>query len=152
MDFSKPKIRRAAARTKPNSPCKKHPKHRQSPGVCSLCLNEKLSKVANHGLSRCPKVMYSCPSSSSYASSLSSSNASSYSSPVVRYEKSSARFFENAPAGQDSFKKSRSMAFVWRRSKDGEIQKGCRKTESKRGFWSRFLLARRNIINSFHFS
>lgn len=23
--------------------CRKHPKHRQSPGVCSLCLNERLS-------------------------------------------------------------------------------------------------------------
>ncbi|GER27270.1 zinc ion binding [Striga asiatica] len=132
MDFSKPKIRPAAARPKPISPCKKHPKHRQSPGVCSLCLNEKLSKVANHGLSRGSKAIYSCPSSS-YASSLSSSNASSYSSPIGRYEKSSARFFENAPHGQDSFKKSRSMAFVWRRSKDGEIHKGCKQTESKRG-------------------
>ncbi|KFK44343.1 hypothetical protein AALP_AA1G245500 [Arabis alpina] len=26
--------------------CKKHPKHRQSPGICSLCLNESLSKLS----------------------------------------------------------------------------------------------------------
>ncbi|VVA92193.1 unnamed protein product [Arabis nemorensis] len=29
-----------------NYSCKKHPKHRQSPGVCSLCLNESLSTLS----------------------------------------------------------------------------------------------------------
>ncbi|KAL1225810.1 hypothetical protein V5N11_021027 [Cardamine amara subsp. amara] len=48
---SKPKnltIKRSSDSSSDNKyySCKKHPKHRQSPGVCSLCLNESLSKLS----------------------------------------------------------------------------------------------------------
>ncbi|XP_010534087.1 PREDICTED: uncharacterized protein LOC104809723 [Tarenaya hassleriana] len=61
--------------------CKKHPKHRQSPGVCSLCLNEKLSKLSLDyydytSSSRDPETVSSC------SSSVSSSSGSSYHSSV----------------------------------------------------------------------
>ncbi|GER47061.1 K-box region and MADS-box transcription factor family protein [Striga asiatica] len=130
MDYSKPRFR-AAARAKPNAACKKHPKHRQSPGVCSLCLNEKLSNLADCRKSRARKTFRPSSSSSSDVSSLSSSNA--YSSC-------------SSPAGKSGtaadFRKSRSMAFAWRRRRDEEEIAG-----GKRGFWSRFLSVRRNNSN-----
>ncbi|KAL1224487.1 hypothetical protein V5N11_035942 [Cardamine amara subsp. amara] len=47
---SKPKnltIKRSSDSSSDNNySCKKHPKHRQSPGICSLCLNESLSKLS----------------------------------------------------------------------------------------------------------
>ncbi|ESQ34549.1 hypothetical protein EUTSA_v10009293mg [Eutrema salsugineum] len=49
-DQSKPKnltVKRSESSSDSNySICKKHPKHRQSPGICSLCLNESLSKLS----------------------------------------------------------------------------------------------------------
>ncbi|KAL4312669.1 hypothetical protein GQ457_01G011450 [Hibiscus cannabinus] len=61
-------------RSKPNEGCKRHPKHKQSPGVCSLCLAEKLSQISAHSST----LAYSCSSrssSSSYCSSASSSSS-----------------------------------------------------------------------------
>ncbi|XP_010521295.1 PREDICTED: uncharacterized protein LOC104800226 [Tarenaya hassleriana] len=58
--------------------CKKHPKHRQSPGVCSLCLNQKLSRLStlDHASSS-----GAGPETASYCSSSDvSSSSSSYSS------------------------------------------------------------------------
>lgn len=49
-DQSKPKnltVKRSEDSTSDNNySCKKHPKHIQSPGICSLCLNESLSKLS----------------------------------------------------------------------------------------------------------
>ncbi|GAB2232283.1 hypothetical protein Droror1_Dr00011315 [Drosera rotundifolia] len=61
--------------------CKKHPKHHQSPGVCSLCLTEKLLRISNASSRR---VYAMSPSSSSSSSSSPySSDVSSCGSPVI---------------------------------------------------------------------
>ncbi|XP_011085886.1 uncharacterized protein DDB_G0287625 [Sesamum indicum] len=127
--------------------CKKHPKHRQSPGVCSICLGEKLLHLTNNPTTSCsrskPAAAHSpYSSSSSYLSSLSSSNASSYSSPIRRFDsvqaRKSTRVFKNV---DNVLKKSRSMAFVLQRRKEGD--ENGKSSESKSGFWSK-LLQRRN--------
>ncbi|KAI3462202.1 hypothetical protein Pfo_018865 [Paulownia fortunei] len=150
MESWKPKINynhKPTGRSKANAPCKKHPKHRQSPGVCSICLSEKLSQLTNTDGSSRAKAANSPSSSSSYLSSLSSSNASSYSSPVVNYTsrvdseaRKYMRVFKNI-AGQDVLKKSRSTAFILQRRKE-EDENG-KNIEMKRGFWSK-LWPRRN--------
>ncbi|KAL7135406.1 hypothetical protein ABFS83_11G093500 [Erythranthe nasuta] len=130
--------------------CKRHPKHRQSAGVCSICLNEKLSKLTNNNnkkvFSKAVANYYS-RSSSSDLSTLSSSNESSYSSPVRNnrvefYEAGkSKRVFKNI----EVLKKSRSMAFFFQRRKD-EDENYEKKVEMKRGFWSKlFVFPRRNV-------
>ncbi|CAN8289928.1 unnamed protein product [Cochlearia groenlandica] len=69
--------------------CKKHPKHRQSPGVCSLCLNEKLSifikatSTSSYSSLRRRKARQIMCSSSTTSSSCSSSSVSSCPSPLV---------------------------------------------------------------------
>ncbi|XP_047955960.1 uncharacterized protein LOC125201763 [Salvia hispanica] len=107
---SRSKANKAAA-------CKKHPKHRQSPGVCSICLREKLSNLSNcaHN-SRTARSPSSASSLSSYASSLSSSCASPPPELTI-----SVAFF----------RKSRSMAVVVPAEKEIRIVKG--------GFWSKLL-------------
>lgn len=72
-----------------NFSCKKHTKHRQSPGVCSLCLTEKLSKLSLEYYDYTKKAAetasycYSSSASSSAVSSCySSSSVSSCSSPL----------------------------------------------------------------------
>ncbi|KAL1566745.1 hypothetical protein AAHA92_02318 [Salvia divinorum] len=128
----RPKIHKANGRTKANAPCKRHPKHTQSPGVCSRCLNEKLFRLTN-GRAKRPLTLASSSSSSSssYISSLSSSDESSYSSPVLSYAPSraakSTRLFK-----KETLKKSRSTSQAW---KDGDQSVGV----LKRGFWSKLL-------------
>ncbi|XP_039065493.1 uncharacterized protein LOC120210915 [Hibiscus syriacus] len=79
----------AGCRSKANEGCKRHPKHKQSPGVCSLCLGEKLSQLPYGSTSRRPTITTTCSSSSSSSSSLSSYHssalASSSSSPIRGY-------------------------------------------------------------------
>ncbi|KAI3760780.1 hypothetical protein L1987_51179 [Smallanthus sonchifolius] len=69
--------------------CKKHPKHRQSPGICSLCLRERLSKILSSSSSSRAVTNVSSSSISSVSSAYSShnsSNASSYTaSPLQSY-------------------------------------------------------------------
>ncbi|XP_020210435.1 uncharacterized protein LOC109795372 [Cajanus cajan] len=71
-------------RVKRNGHCKKHPKHQQSPGVCSLCLREKLIQLSS---SNSPTIFTNASSTSSSSSSLSSyyssaSTTSSCASPM----------------------------------------------------------------------
>ncbi|KAL8038247.1 hypothetical protein ABFX02_11G093500 [Erythranthe guttata] len=137
-------------RAKAAAACKRHPKHRQSAGVCSICLNEKLLKLSNNNNKKVfSKVVanYYSRSSSSDLSTLSSSNESSYSSPVKNnraefYEAGkSKRVFKNI----EVLKKSRSMAFFFQRRKDDD-ENYEKKVEMKRGFWSKlFMLPRRNV-------
>ncbi|CAI9753251.1 unnamed protein product [Fraxinus pennsylvanica] len=136
MESWRPKYRKSG-KTEANAPCKKHPKHRQSPGVCSICLREKLSQLSTNSSSH-SKVLSSL--SSSYLSSLSSSsNISSYSSPV---NGSSFRMASVArgsmsslkSTGKDVLKKSRSMAFFLQRQKDVDNN-----GKSKSGFWWKLL-------------
>lgn len=72
-----------------NFSCKKHTKHRQSPGICSLCLTEKLSKLSLEYYEYTKKAAETVSyrgSSASYSSSVSScyssSSVSSCSSPL----------------------------------------------------------------------
>ncbi|XP_021743610.1 uncharacterized protein LOC110709695 [Chenopodium quinoa] len=110
--------------------CKKHPKHRQSPGVCSLCLSDKLSKVSNSGtasrsaiIRARARVYYESSSSSSLSSSYDSSTAAS---PVHHVVISGARHrrivsdvrannvigYNTNSKGGSVFSKSKSMAHV----------------------------------------
>ncbi|KAF8111236.1 hypothetical protein N665_0076s0223 [Sinapis alba] len=71
-----------------NFSCKKHTKHRQSPGVCSLCLTERLSKVEyydytkNTAQTTASYCSSTASSSTSVSSCYSSSSVSSCSSPL----------------------------------------------------------------------
>ncbi|KAG8499314.1 hypothetical protein CXB51_005876 [Gossypium anomalum] len=126
----------AGGRSKLNDKAyKKPPKHRQSPGVCSLCLREKLSQLSASSSSgsttTITTIASSCSSSlSSYSSS--SSSASSYSSPMHRYpfptegKDSFSLFF----SGKNILTKSRSVAF------------SSRLISYRTGFFSKLLLPR----------
>ncbi|XP_047151114.1 uncharacterized protein LOC124823033 [Vigna umbellata] len=67
-------------RVKRNGHCKKHPKHNQSPGVCSLCLREKLAQLSSYNARPTPSSIAIASSASSSSSSLSSYSSSYYSS------------------------------------------------------------------------
>lgn len=130
----------AAGRKRPDiSRCKRHPKHHQSPGVCSLCLHEKLSKICS-GSSRSSSsssssssskffrmqyYYYSSGLSSSSSLSPSSSSGSSMASPVHRYDR-------------NVLVKSRSIAFVSRKGR--EVNRDNEGSDDKRlGFWWRLI-------------
>ncbi|KAF8404651.1 hypothetical protein HHK36_009539 [Tetracentron sinense] len=112
--------------------CKKHPKHRQSAGVCSFCLRERLSQLSS---SQNSTTMASSWSSSLYssASSSSSSSCSSYSSPIQHHGSISFLI-----SGNNGLAKSRSMAFD-PRNRVGEDTDGMKKG----GFWSKLLRSTR---------
>ncbi|KAH1096908.1 hypothetical protein J1N35_013829 [Gossypium stocksii] len=124
----------AGGRSKINDKaCKKHPKHRQSPGVCSLCLREKLSQLSASSSSGSTTTITTIASScSSSLSSSSSSSASSYSSPMHCYpfptegKDSFSLFF----SGKNILTKSRSVAF------------SSRLRSNRTGFFSKLLLPR----------
>lgn len=70
--------------------CKKHPKHKQSPGVCSLCLNERLSLFMKSTYSSCSasrrrkaRQILCSSSTTSSLSSYCSSSVSSCPSPLI---------------------------------------------------------------------
>ncbi|KAK7282832.1 hypothetical protein RIF29_11915 [Crotalaria pallida] len=120
---------------KPNGGrCKKHPKHNQSPGVCSLCLKDKLSQLSSKKRrTTSASVGSSCDSSSassSLASYYSSSCASSCASPIHHHpftfkgkgssSSSSVSIFMLSSSSKHGLFKSRSMAVFPRRlRKDG---------------------------------
>lgn len=148
--------------------CKKHPKHRQSPGVCSVCLREKLTKLPSTSSSRATTVRNAstCSSTCSSLSSLSSecsSNASCYSSPMhhhsyrgrrprrqeVGLEGKAGNFlsFLKMSIKNDNkivLTKSRSMAFVEERERismdNNNNNHGIVKKKNKgEGFWSKLI-------------
>ncbi|WVZ18850.1 hypothetical protein V8G54_006172 [Vigna mungo] len=136
--------------------CKKHPKHRQSPGVCSLCLRDKLSQLSSDSPSS---------SSSRKTNSISSSPSSSVSSSVSSYSSSPSSSasptalpfpFSNEPrtasiflftAKHAGFLKSKSMSVLStrrrRRRNEAEAEAdddpGNNKPGKKSGFWSKLL-------------
>lgn len=130
--------------------CKKHPKHRQSPGVCSLCLKERLAKLSTSSSSRVYiSTMESYSSSSSLSSYYSSSEASSCASPMHRH-----RFTEGKNnninislstfllGSKNVLTKSRSLVVVSRtRRKEGDNDDNKKK---KGGFLSKLLRPRSN--------
>lgn len=106
------------SRSRPDGRCRKHPKHKQSPGVCSICLSDKLSQLSTSCSSRTTSssTAVDSVSSSSSLSSYSSSSCSSPSSPMHRYRygmegKGSLSFLLS---GKNVLTKSRSMVFVTR--------------------------------------
>ncbi|KAK4276839.1 hypothetical protein QN277_014944 [Acacia crassicarpa] len=109
----------------PDGRCKKHSKHKQSPGVCSLCLREKLARVS---LPTSLTVFSYSPASTSCVSSLScSSSASSCSSPLHHVS-----FTTEAKSSNSSSVSS--MFFL--NGKHGLIKS---RSTRKGGFWSRLL-------------
>ncbi|KAL5074916.1 hypothetical protein RYX36_013900 [Vicia faba] len=113
--------------------CKKHPKHVQSPGVCSLCLKDKLDQLSSSSSSSTSQNTNSasCSSSSSSLSSYySSSSGSSCSSPMHDRSSFSTILLFNKHGG--GLVKSKSMAAVVprRRNKDARDQ-----YSKKNGFW-----------------
>ncbi|KAL3577173.1 hypothetical protein D5086_022456 [Populus alba] len=127
-------------RSKPDGKCKKHPKHKQSPGVCSVCLSEKLSQLstsASTSRSSSTNTM-DCSSSSSLSSYYSSSSSCSYSSPMHRFQYPSQGKGYSLPSffnGKSiSLTKSRSVALVSIRG-----NKDCHEIKKKGGLWSKLL-------------
>ncbi|XP_047326620.1 uncharacterized protein LOC124930307 [Impatiens glandulifera] len=108
--------------------CRNHPTHRQSPGVCSLCLREKLHQIYTTTTTSRVKTapVESSSSSSSSLSSLSSSCSSMDASPIhqLYHDHSHKRSF--------MMEKSRSMAAVVTRDDHGMVF--WKKRSS--GFWS----------------
>lgn len=66
-----------------NFSCKKHTKHRQSPGICSLCLTEKLSKLSLEYYEYTKNAAETASSCCSSSSSSYTSVSSCYSSSLV---------------------------------------------------------------------
>ncbi|XP_009620475.1 uncharacterized protein [Nicotiana tomentosiformis] len=120
--------------------CKKHSKHQQSPGVCSICLSEKLSKLSKTSRSNTTTVTSSFSSSSTLSSLSSSSDVSSCSSPSYRRMKTMA-ILRSGNKSNNMLTKSRSLVFVTRRG-EGEMENNGKK--KKRGFLSKLLHPRKN--------
>ncbi|XP_051140956.1 uncharacterized protein LOC127258228 [Andrographis paniculata] len=138
----------AGARSTANAPCRKHPNHRQSPGVCSVCLTEKLVILSSD---RGSKPVRSPPSSNSSASSyVSSLSSSSCASPPLAV----ARVYKRSIAANNLLTKSRSVAtFAPRRRREEEDEDSAGKKaarRSKRGFWSKWLVMRSKGKNLTH--
>lgn len=134
-------------RVKPNGRCKKHPKHHQSPGVCSLCLKEKLTQLSA-STSRRTTSACSSSSSSSFSSYYSSSSVSSCASPMHRFrftnegKSSSNSVSVFLLSGKHGIMKSRSMAVVPRRRdrEGGGVDHHLHnKSANKSGFWFKLL-------------
>ncbi|XP_058087312.1 uncharacterized protein LOC131234442 [Magnolia sinica] len=102
--------------------CKKHPKHTQSPGVCSSCLRERLSQLSSSNA-----ILTTTPFTSSSFSSYSSAYASSYSSPAHLW----------MSHNEGGFGRSRSMVHV-ARELPGDVVSAVEK-KKKGGFWSKLL-------------
>ncbi|KAG5543941.1 hypothetical protein RHGRI_016632 [Rhododendron griersonianum] len=136
--------------------CKKHPKHQQSPGVCSICLGERLSQISTSSSSSSRRAVeaYCSSSSSSSLSSLSSSSRCSTSelSPVHHQHHHHHRVRSGTGAGVKwsknnymVFGKSRSMAFV---GEVGERIFKNKSSSSSSGFWSKLLRPRSQKKNN----
>ncbi|XP_068636994.1 uncharacterized protein [Aristolochia californica] len=109
--------------------CKKHPKQRQSPGVCSACLRDRLSQLSSSN-----KTKVSLSTSSSDVSSYYSS-ASSPSSPVeISFNGYDLATFNHVKRG---LFRSRTVAVVPEK-RTAEEQK---KKKKKGGFWSKLIQA-----------
>ncbi|KAL8243166.1 hypothetical protein R6Q59_009424 [Mikania micrantha] len=112
--------------------CKKHPKHEQSPGICSSCLRERLLKISRSSsrvVASCAYNYSSSSSSSSFISSISSSSGalSDTASPMHGWHASFLKL-----------KKSKSIAGEIR-IMDNNINNDQTK---KAGFWSKLMHSR----------
>ncbi|KAI5654895.1 hypothetical protein M9H77_32082 [Catharanthus roseus] len=151
MEIWRPKINHQqigrSSSSKPNSICKKHPKHHQSPGVCSICLREKLTQLSknkkNKVAARSSCSSLSSLSSSSSPSQCSSCASSSCSSPAaIRSDMKGGRsLIFSRGERSDQLIKSRSMAAaaVTQRIREKEGKSKNRHGKRKSNFWSKFI-------------
>ncbi|XP_042493378.1 uncharacterized protein LOC122072982 [Macadamia integrifolia] len=119
--------------------CRKHPKHRQTPGVCSYCLREKLTKLSSASNSSGTGMEGSSCSSSLSSSPYSSGATSSYSSP---FHDRFSSFDGRGGVGYGLFLKSRSLvSFVPRMRKRSRnaVEATDDGKNKKVGFWSKLL-------------
>ncbi|KAK7311644.1 hypothetical protein RJT34_09916 [Clitoria ternatea] len=141
-------------RFNPNGYCKKHPKHRQSPGVCSLCLRDKLSQLPSSSSNSSTKTnTLSCDSSSvssnslsSYCSSSANSSCASPNSHPFPSTSFVSIFLLNNNAKHGGLVKSRSVAVFPRRRKEGDegdVDGHVKKSVKKHGFWFKLLHPKR---------
>ncbi|KAL5705130.1 hypothetical protein ACHQM5_023472 [Ranunculus cassubicifolius] len=128
-----------------NIRCKKHPKQRQSPGVCSACLRERLSQLStrNNKITATTSSFSSSLSSSSMYSSVSSS-PSSPSHYRVGSTSMKGRPISFLIKGEDGLIRSKSVAFISssRTKTIDDLSIGLEsrnKKKKKSGFWSRLL-------------
>ncbi|PWA70690.1 hypothetical protein CTI12_AA117900 [Artemisia annua] len=149
----------ARKRSSSTASCKKHPKHRQSPGICSLCLRERLANISASSSHASTNVSSSCSSSSvssisSAYSSHDSSNASSYTaSPMQSYR--NRRKIDNFDGkgylyflrrNNGVLIKSSSMAFVSDQRKVVQDHEKAKKI----GFWSKLVGSKRSTSRMMH--
>ncbi|OIT19571.1 hypothetical protein A4A49_64622, partial [Nicotiana attenuata] len=116
--------------------CKKHPDHKQQPGVCSCCLRERLNKLS----ASTATIAVISSSTSSLFSSTSSSTCDSPRGGGHRRITSDVvgpfSFVSIIGAGAGTgggLRKSRSIAFV---ARSGGFMNGQKKKE---GFWSKLI-------------
>ncbi|KAG6598702.1 hypothetical protein SDJN03_08480, partial [Cucurbita argyrosperma subsp. sororia] len=102
-----------------SSRCRKHPKHKQSPGVCSLCLREKLSNLT------ITKPVMAAETAASVSSSSLSSLSSYYSSSFP--SSSASPYFPRTKSSISSLFKRRSTPTQ----------------ATNPGFWSKLMMNRR---------
>lgn len=119
--------------------CKRHPGVKKLPGVCSYCLNERLSQLTSYSSNQ--KFSYSFSSSPT----CSSTSSSTYISPAGHRRKhrrnapdviSSASFLFNS--SNTGLKKSRSMAIV-AKNQFAEVKDEEKNKKKKSGFWSKLI-------------
>ncbi|CAN4115371.1 unnamed protein product [Withania somnifera] len=115
--------------------CKKHPDHKQHPGVCSCCLRERLIKLSTNPTTKIKATSSSCTysslSSSTYSSTCNSPTGGRGHRRIISDVVGPFSFISIIGAGTGGgLKKSRSIAFVTR----GEVLNGQKKKE---GFWSK---------------
>ncbi|KAL9681403.1 hypothetical protein QQ045_013186 [Rhodiola kirilowii] len=117
------------------SSCTRHPNHQQSPGVCSVCVNEKLARLSNTNSSSLEPG--SSISTSLSFSSYASSECSSPGAVRAKYGKrGSVSFVKRSQKEEAVLSKSRSVAaaFVKRVRGGGKLE-----MRSGGGFWSNVL-------------
>nr|XP_043637633.1 uncharacterized protein LOC122608600 [Erigeron canadensis] len=144
--------------------CKKHPNHKQSPGICSLCLRERLSKISSSSSRAITNVSTSSSSSSissisSAYSSHESSNASSYTASPMQNNRNRRKidslnqgkgylYFLKNKNTNGALKKSRSMVFVNNDHQSHVLMQDNGK--KKLGFWSKLMGSKRSSSRMMH--
>ncbi|CAI0447877.1 unnamed protein product [Linum tenue] len=121
--------------------CRKHPKHRQSPGVCSACLRERLSQLpATSSLRKSEGFDSASTGSSSSLSSYSSSSSScssSRASPARRRRGGNGLSLSQVLKLGSSAGQKRNDVRVMRKSRSVAVGGGEGEgKEKKKGFWS----------------
>nr|GMC94738.1 AF211540_1 Avr9/Cf-9 rapidly elicited protein 75 [Ipomoea batatas]GMC96752.1 AF211540_1 Avr9/Cf-9 rapidly elicited protein 75 [Ipomoea batatas] len=125
----------------PEMACKKHSNRRQQPGVCSICLRERLSKIPGAVLVSSPPSAASSasysprPADYCYSSGSSSGRGSPRGHRRITSDVVSHFSFIFSVAGVGALKKSRSIAIVAKGGAGSSHGAG----KKKEGFWSKLI-------------